>query len=214
MAKNKKERRALKNEKRATKNERKIRAEIINAQAQKEVETEVASVTTNTEIQKEIEDKKGIEQIWGEICAMVKTLSETSKKTLPEIWNYVRDKEIQQRTRKGLTETDETIIKMLRDESYFSEVEYVTEFKYLMEDALIAKARLGYSSRKFKSADNYDRYSNLKKHMRSLSDNEEIAISRLLSRDIDSVTRRILEQRSQVIEKQKQMREGTYDIGR
>ncbi|MBO4815572.1 MAG: hypothetical protein J5507_01180 [Clostridia bacterium] len=244
MAKNKRERRISKNEKRATKNEKRMRLAIINAQAQKEAEEaifdaetiapkvqgeieketpsertteEVASATTNTEIEEE-ENKKSVEEIWEEICTMVGTLNKTRKETLFETWNYVKNKELKERTSVGLTETDEQIMGMIeaevrrlaaeRDEDYFREVEYVTRFDYLMENALFAQARLGHSSRKFKSLDNFKRYCDLRSEIERIGD-EDLAIKILLDDPkTDEVTKRILAARRENMVQYKRRREG------
>lgn len=242
MAKNKRERRISKNEKRATKNERKMRAAIINAQAQKEAEEEIFDaqierivpevqeeperepeiVTIDPQPQEELKtvntSKKTVDEIWEEICTMVGTLNKTRKETLLETWNYIKDKELKERTRVGLTETDEQIMGMIeaevgrlaaeRDEDYFREVEYVTRFDYLMENALFAQARLGHSSRKFKSLDNFKRYCDLRSEMERIGD-EELAIKILLDDPkTDEVTKRILAARKENMVQYKRRKEG------
>ena len=203
MAKNKRERRISKNEKRAIKNGRKMREAVINAQAQKEAD--------NT-------NKKTVEEIWKIICAMVVNLNKTRKETLLETWNYIKDKEFKERTHAGLTEIDEKIMGMIedeigrlvaeRDEDYFREVEYVTRFDYLMENVLMAQARLGHSSRKFKSLDNFKRYCDLRIEMERLGD-EESAIKILLNNpETDEVTKRILLARQENMKQYRKRKEG------
>lgn len=145
--------------------------------------------------------------MWKDLCELAAELNKTRDESLLDTWIYIQ-KEQKNKARsndeiqdKIMEMIEAEIDRLVREDDYFKEVEYVTrDFGYLM--TMFPEAILGYSNRKFQSIDNYDRYCALRDKLQAKGKDEYSAIKALLAEDeIDIITRTILKERQEVIKK-------------
>ena len=151
-----------------------------------------------------------VENLWKELNELAINLSKERNQSLLDTWINIK-KEHKNKVRSNveihgkIMEMIETEIdRLVREDSYFKEVEYVTrDFGYLMD--MFPEATLGHSNRKFQSTENCIRFFGLRDKLIATGEDEASAIDTLLKDNkTDIVTRTILQERQRVM----RMREG------
>ena len=121
--------------------------------------------------EKEKADKREEQKLqdkWKEICMLVEKKSQNQDCPLSKSWVDIKNKRFPKESNKELDETEKKIKEMIENEAYYQEVKYFTyDFRFLAEDSLKVKARLGIPNRKFYDIDNYMKYNELKIKIRN-----------------------------------------------
>lgn len=154
------------------------------------------------------EKSKKFNKTWESIKNMVEKQSgENTNKTKSEYWQAIR-KLITDRDKrlniKMNEEMEKQMISMIGDEIYYEQVKaFTSDFSFLRDDPLIARATIGTRRVKFTDRESYDRYCNLRDLLQEGHRGEYQKIEGVLKEGkVDKSDRRILEERMQVMEKE------------
>ena len=156
--------------------------------------------------------QRKIQTALAEIYAIVE--DESKKKKIPKRDILIKIRNDRFASKKTLSKEEEMIKKELDDEIFYEEVKYYTrDFEFLVDNKLVADAILGYTGRKFKDFQSFERFNTLKSRILNGA-NEEKEIKKILTQNVDKVTKRILEQRMKIIELGKKRKTTTNIIER
>lgn len=154
------------------------------------------------------EKSKKFNETWESIKNMVEKQSgENTNKTKSEYWQAIRELITDRDKRLNIKmneEMEKQMISMIGDEIYYEQVKaFTSDFSFLRDDPLIARATIGTRKVKFTDRESYDRYCNLRTLLQEGYRGEYQKIERLLNDGkVDNGDRRILEQRLKVMEKE------------
>lgn len=161
------------------------------------------------------EKSKKFNETWKSIEGIVeKQSAENTNRTKPEYWQAIR-KLITDRDQRLNIKMDEEMEKQMismiderisseKDNLYYEQVKsFTSDFSFLRDDPLIARATIGTRRVKFTDRESYDRYCNLRALLQEGYRGEYQKIEGVLKEGkVDNGDRRILEERMQVMEKE------------
>lgn len=168
----------------------------------------------DNETKKQTLRKTKIEKAWKDICSIVDRESKETEITKPQYWVAIRDKIIGQEENISI-KLDESIkadiLRLIDDKIYnekellyYNQVKYFTkDFSFLATEPEVQAAIKGRSGRKFTDRESFERFCELKTLLQQgISEDTQIAMI-LKKGNIDETSKRILNERMSVIEKQK-----------